>query len=530
MEGCAAPIVALLLNLAPEATKIVTSVLEQTPLHYAVRYSASIDVVRMLIDEDGGALGRPDGMDTNVRTDAELKHLITLQPHLDLGSLGKQARIDLERAARMAVPGSNLDRFARRRVMHRVRMRVRNMARSMQQNVIRVAAKRVVVAGQTLAMGDDTAAVVARLDAVRNERESRIEKARKAAKQRRESIMLKKMAMFMRHRVVETVHPMDAIEANSKRDRDLEAAYKRIADKYARECDPILNSREYHRGLQQALNSDEEYQQLSQAPDGRPWWEFLEPGFGVNELFYEQLLREDSRMERDFMRDVNQLHEYDGEDKMVRDALEDANYQLVEDSRESLSAILEFQSFLESVHESKVEDEEKAFYDMAGGKEHVFEIVSSIEEAGSAEIVAEHRSEAKIQEQMRSKELEEEEWWLASELGILDEWDEGLDSVELAPRNEWGDFTCEESEEELLRSAEGRGQEDLGYKYLNEGFGEEDKYESKADNASSKTTGPDESSKGVDAAPVQLNNPQRKLSLRPKDEEELHKYLEQKYG
>ena len=229
------------------------------------------------------------------------------------------------------------------------------------------------------------------------------------------------------------------------------------------------------------------------------------------------------------MRDVNQLHDYDGEDRMVRDALEDANFQLMEDSQESLSAILEFQSFLESVHESKSEAEEKAFYDMAGGKEHVFDIVSSIEEAGSAEIVAEHRSEAKIQQEMRSKELEEEEWWLASELGILDEWDEGLDSEELAPRNEWGGFSCEESNEELFRSVEDGGPEDLGYKYLNEGCGE-DEHESKYDGASSKSTGLDESPKDFDGTPVQSYNPQRRLSLRPKDEEELHKYLEQKYG
>ena len=104
-----------------------------------------------------------------------------------------------------------------------------------------MASKRVVVAFETLAIGgDETAEVVARLDAERNEREARIAKARKAAKLRRDSIMLKKMASFMRVRTAEVVHPMDAIEGNSKRDRELEAARKRIADQYAMTCDPRL--------------------------------------------------------------------------------------------------------------------------------------------------------------------------------------------------------------------------------------------------------------------------------------------------
>ena len=199
-------------------------------------------------------------------TDSELKHLV-LCSHTSMGSLGKQARLTWSVRREWRHQDQTLiDLLGGESCI--VSVCVRNMARSMQQDVVRVAAKSR-VAGQTLAWRGrhghcccgsavKTARIPYRKSPQGCQAEARVHNA--------------KDGNVHRHRVVETVHPVDAIEANSKRDRDLEAAYKRIADKYARVCDPTLNSS--IRGLQQALTNDEEYQQLSQTPDSRPWWEF----------------------------------------------------------------------------------------------------------------------------------------------------------------------------------------------------------------------------------------------------------------
>lgn len=456
-------------------------------------------------------------------TAAKTKMLRALQPHLNIGQLGKQAKIDLLVSRMNGVPGAHLDKFARRRAMHKVRMRVRNLARSMQVDVIRIASKRIAVTAQTLAIGGDkTNDVVARLDEERAQKDAIITRARKAAKQRRESAMLKKMASFMRAQTPEFVHPLDAMEANAERDIALQAVHKRISEKYSMTCDPELSIAEYQRGLELALQSDQEYAMLISRKPGKPWWEFLEPGFGVNELFYEQLLREDVRMEHNFMQEVNKLHAYDNEDKYVHDALADASYQMIVDSQESLNIIMEFQGYLESVHESQMEEEQNAFYNMAGGKEKVMEIVNSIDKAGSAEVVAAHESKTRSREEMRSKELEEEEWWLASELGILDEWDEEKDSGILAPCTEAVNVEMHVQSVVEEGMANDLVASDTGYAYLQEGYGEDRIIAEEKEGEVEKHASIEPSHDKI--------CPKKHRRMSVQEEEDLHRYLEKKYG
>tara|TARA_B100000780_G_scaffold256660_1_gene205963 strand:- start:1380 stop:2393 length:1014 start_codon:yes stop_codon:yes gene_type:complete len=57
---CSPPIIAILLNVFPNAAFIKTKLLEQTPLHYACRYGASIDIVRILTNANRELLKEED--------------------------------------------------------------------------------------------------------------------------------------------------------------------------------------------------------------------------------------------------------------------------------------------------------------------------------------------------------------------------------------------------------------------------------------------------------------------------------------
>ena len=85
----------------------------------------------------------------------------------------------------------------------------------------------------------------------------------------------------------------------------------------------------------------------------------------------------------------------------------------------------------------------------------------------------------------------------------------------------------------------GAGSGELGYIYLNDGWGEEDgegvlsqRIEATVGGASKYDTGVRKSDKdgSVSAGAGKSGRPQRRLSLRPQDEAALHDYLEQKYG
>lgn len=61
LSHCSSFIVAMLLNVWPEGALVKTNILEQTPLHYSVRYGCTIDTVRMLTDANRELLKEQDG-------------------------------------------------------------------------------------------------------------------------------------------------------------------------------------------------------------------------------------------------------------------------------------------------------------------------------------------------------------------------------------------------------------------------------------------------------------------------------------
>ena len=116
---------------------------------------------------------------------------------------------------------------------------------------------------------------------------------------------MKQMASFMRERTQNLAHPLDLMN-NEAEDEE-----ERIQ-------------------LQQNGLLPPEAKVL-----GRPWHEFLRQGSGVNELFYEQLLRENVRMEKEFMQGIHELHAFDNENALIGNVL--VNHELVAWQRAALA-------------------------------------------------------------------------------------------------------------------------------------------------------------------------------------------------
>ena len=202
---------------------------------------------------------------------------------------------------------------------------------------------------------------------------------------------------------------------------------------------------------------------------------------GVNELFYEQLLRENVRMEKEFMRDVNVLHEFDNENMMLSDALNDAEYQLEQDNEDiELHFNTVVKEYYEEIEEEKYQKEEKKkdvewehFVQRAGGL-GTFNFVDSIESLGSVDMVQKHEDRKIQKTEQREEHLQKawngiesemsEEEVLLRMLGVVgdSEWN---DEFDIDGIGEWMDDDYEnesvdswgETDDESENEREGRG-------------------------------------------------------------------------
>jgi ankyrin repeat protein len=173
-----------------------------------------------------------------------------LQPHLQLGTYGQIPIYE-----KTAKKGSAMEMFANRRRRNKLKYNIRTLAKSMNIDIIRIATKRVIVGLNNT--NDQTNHVIAKLDAVRNEAQSKINRAKKNAKMRKEQAMLKKMAQFFRQKDDGSnfIHPLD------KMNKEVELEEERRL--------------QVENGL---LPSDA-------SVNGRPWYEFLGDGIGKRHQF-----------------------------------------------------------------------------------------------------------------------------------------------------------------------------------------------------------------------------------------------------
>ena len=410
-------------------------------------------------------------------TPGKIERLRRLQPHLQVGEFGQIPVYEAESAA--------LDVFANRRRRRKLTMQVRTLSKKMNIDIFRIATKRVVVA---LDNDDDkTEEVVAQMNAVRKAAQDKIDHAKRMAKQRKDTAMLKNMARFMAERTGDFVHPLDLMELEAKEEEE---------------------RRELARQGLLAPGA-----KLS----GRAWYEFLGPNnIGVSELFYgksfqrdvremsflfssltflyffsylifpfffslhflthvpktEQLLRENVRMEKDFMRDVNVLHAFDNENAMHGDALMDAEWQLEQDKRETEEIFNKVEEYYEDVDEERyLHAEEKKdqewmnFVRRAGGAKD-FYYADHVDDQGSPEVVRRHAMKKLNKEKADERKLQEAWDGIASEmseeeillrmLGITgdedNEWNDLFDKDAGDEEWEWeGDEMMESQQQENMR-------------------------------------------------------------------------------
>jgi hypothetical protein len=161
-------------------------------------------------------------------------------------------------------------------------------------------------------------------------------------------------------------------------------------------------------------------------------------------------------MEKEFMSGINELHEYDNENSMISTALEDAEYQLIQDNNDANEIFVEVSEYLNEIEEDnlKLEEEEKnaawvEFVRKVGGS-NTFDIIDQIDELGSPKVVRRHQEnyESKIKEEEETlqkawdgidSEMSEEEILLRM-LGIVgDDENEWNDEFEIGSVDSWGE-------------------------------------------------------------------------------------------
>lgn len=54
---------------------------------------------------------------------------------------------------------------------------------------------------------------------------------------------------------------------------------------------------------------------------GIDWYEYLKPGYGVDEMFYNQLLRDDTRLHKDILIDIEEVPSYQDEEADAQNSL-----------------------------------------------------------------------------------------------------------------------------------------------------------------------------------------------------------------
>jgi len=370
-------------------------------------------------------------------TPGKMERLKHLQPHLYKGSFGQMP--SYESSTTIGKDGKIIDVFADRKRKRQLMMKVRTLSKKMNIDIFRIATKRVVVALDQDA--DQTEDVIQKMNVIRKQKEDRIIHAKKMARHRKEALMLKNMAKFMAERTTGVfVHPLDLMNQEAKEEEE---------------------RRELARQGLMPLGA-----KLS----GRAWYEFLGPNnIGVNELFYEQLLRENKRMEKEFMKEISVLHEYDHENKMHSDALMDAEWQLEVDKKEVEHIFGSVEEYFLDVDEEKKEiEKEKKLqqwqqYVTSVGGEQEFEYVDHIENQGSPKIVQQHIDRRLKKEKKEEKilidawndiesEMSEEET-LMRMLGIIgeekNEWnlDDDVDGEEKFDGWEWEGEISEDNDE-----------------------------------------------------------------------------------
>ena len=308
-------------------------------------------------------------------TKERLERLQQLQPHLVLGKFGQVPSYD-------SLVGTKMDVFANRRKRKRLIMKIRTMCSKMNQNIFRIATKRVVVGLKT--SEDKTGEIIAHMDAVRQAKQEKIDRAKKMAKTRKDAIRMKQMAAFMRERTGENLaHPLDLMNNEAKEEEErIQAQQNGLLPPEAK----VL---------------------------GRPWYEFLRQSNGVNELFYEQLLRENVRMEKEFMHGIHELHAFDNENAMMGNAIEDAEFQLEVDQNDVEQIFGTAEEYIQEVEEEKFEqiEEEKDrvwgdFVRRAGGAKE-FDFADHVNEQGSPKIVRKHMERQKQRKLQEEKRLQE---------------------------------------------------------------------------------------------------------------------------
>ena len=237
-----------------------------------------------------------------------------LQPHLFVDKYKLQV-MELDKRRREKVAADAEDIFARRYRLSKVRKELRKFSIDFNKLAVTKALRKVTM---TLMGGRDTSDMEAILSQIAGEKEAKdaiLRKAKDGLRARKLALKQKLINRGMRI-LDEEDEPLDAMEKNAKT---------------------------------------------------HDWYEFLSEGYGVDEMFYDQLLRDDNTMFKDLKDKLQEIPSWKAEETDTRNALMQANELLTTEATSLAEEMKDLLHFEDKAHEDWLE--EMAFVKQLQGEE-----------------------------------------------------------------------------------------------------------------------------------------------------------------
>ena len=254
-----------------------------THMHYPPHYRVSVETLIMIMKRLTAAAQVKNGdKDLNIPWARIVKYLprtwfdtesimhlqAQLQPHLFVDRLEAKANA-LKKSLQAKVEADKNDIFAKRYKLNSIRKKLKQFSIQINKAAVKKAIRRVttVIYGGTDTSQTD--AIIEQIKIEREEKEAILRRAKRGIKARK--LALKQKLISRGLRIMENdENPLDLMEKNEL---------------------------------------------------GIDWYEYLKPGYGVDEMFYNQLLRDDTRLHKDILIDIEEVPSYQDEEADAQNSL-----------------------------------------------------------------------------------------------------------------------------------------------------------------------------------------------------------------
>eukprot|EP00945_MAST-04E_sp_MAST-4E-sp1_P001952 g1952.t1 len=160
---------------------------------------------------------------------------------------------------------------------------------------------------------------------------------------------------------------MEAILSQIAGEKEAKDAILRKAKDGLRARKLALKQKLINRGMRILDEEDEPLDAMEKNAKTHDWYEFLSEGYGVDEMFYDQLLRDDDTMFKDLKDKLQEIPSWKAEETDTRNALMQANELLTTEATYLAEEMKDLLHFEDKAHEDWLE--EMAFVKQLQGEE-----------------------------------------------------------------------------------------------------------------------------------------------------------------